>query len=178
MVIPNLVDLTTAGAFASKREQVSVGSETFVTTSCVCSSQGAMKSVKRPVSVTDGSSTVKGDAADRSRYGPRLLALRLASQKRLRGRWLEPTAQARSARWNARAWWWDGERTSLAGLVLGSVRGGRRCNRSIWETMVSQSLGGDAYLSMPKDNTRYRAGIGCLDRSTGSVYTVARCGCH
>ena len=52
------------------------------------------------------------------------------------------------------------------------------CNRSIWEMKVSRSLGDDAYLSMPKRNTVYRTGIGCLDRSTGSVYTVARCGCH
>ena len=36
----------------------------------------------------------------------------------------------------------------------------------------------DAYLSLAKGATRYAARIGCLDRSTRSVYTVARCGCH
>ena len=42
--------------------------------------------------------------------------------------------------------------------------------------MVSQSLGDDAYLSLAKRNTLDRVRIGCLDRSTGSVYNVARCG--
>ena len=70
------------------------------------------------------------------------------------------------------------ERTSVAEFLREGVWRPGRYNRSIWEMRVSQSLGGDAYLSMPKHNTHYRAGIGCLDRSTGSVYTVARCGCH
>ena len=32
------------------------------------------------------------------------------------------------------------------------------------------------YLSLAEHTTRFRARIGCLDRSTRSVYTVARCG--
>jgi len=34
------------------------------------------------------------------------------------------------------------------------------------------------YLSLAKRSTRNRAQVGCLDRSTRRVYTVARCGCH
>ena len=49
-------------------------------------------------------------------------------------------------------------------------------NRSIWEMVVAQLLGVMPYLSLAKRSTRDRDRIGCLDRSTGSVYNVARCG--
>ena len=75
------------------------------------------------------------------------------------------------------AWVLGRERTSVAEPRFCVSAPGHH-NRSIWEMMVSQSLGDDAYLSLAKGTTHKCAWIGCLDRSTGSVYTVARCGCH
>ena len=111
--------------------------------------------------------------------GPRLLALRLASQATTEGEVAraDGPGSGHLAGTRRRGGGMGNERAYLD-FVLGGACGGRRCNRSIWEMKVSQSLGDDAYLSMPKHNTHYRARIGCLGRSTGSVYTVARCGCH
>ena len=75
------------------------------------------------------------------------------------------------------AWMLGWERTSAVEPSGVFVMDGSR-NRSMWEMKVSHSLGDDAYLSLAKDDAHKHARIGCLDRSTGSVYTVARCGCH
>jgi len=134
----------------------------------------------RPVMLTGSSrceATLPIIRARRWPTSPRVLA-RFARFD-LRGRWLELLARVRVASLARRgvAWCEGGnERASLSRCVMCVSGEPGSYNRSIWEMMVSQLLGDDAYLSLPKHSTHNRARIGCLDRSTGAVYNVARCG--